>query len=163
MSLLKNRDDERPSARLAKIGLVLPDAAQPSFNYVPVVLHGDVAYVSGQLPKQNGEVRIKGKVGDTISIEQAQEAARVCAIQAVACLSEVLGSIDRITKIIRLSGFVASAPDFHQQPAVIDAASELMVEVFGDAGRHARSAIGVAVLPRNAAVELEVIAAFQAA
>lgn len=148
---------------MAKIGLVLPDAAQPSFNYVPVVLHGDVAYVSGQLPKQNGEVRIKGKVGDTISIEQAQEAARVCAIQAVACLSEVLGSIDRITKIIRLSGFVASAPDFHQQPAVIDAASELMVEVFGDAGRHARSAIGVAVLPRNAAVELEVIAAFQAA
>jgi enamine deaminase RidA (YjgF/YER057c/UK114 family) len=150
-----------PSSRLMKMGLVLPDAAQPQFNYVPVVLHGDLAYVSGQLPKQDGEVRIKGRVGDTVSLEVAQEAARVCAIQALACLAQALGSIDRVTRIIRLSGFVTSGFDFYQQPAVIDAASELMVQVFGDAGRHARSAIGVSALPRNSSVELEVIAAFR--
>jgi enamine deaminase RidA (YjgF/YER057c/UK114 family) len=150
-----------PSSRLMKIGLVLPDAAQPQFNYVPVVLHGDLAYVSGQLPKQDGEVRIKGRVGDTVSLEVAQEAARICAVQALACLNQALGSIDRVTRIIRLSGFVASGFDFYQQPAVIDAASELMVQVFGEAGRHARSAIGVSALPRNSSVELEVIAAFR--
>jgi enamine deaminase RidA (YjgF/YER057c/UK114 family) len=150
-----------PSARLKKLGLVLPDAAQPQFNYVPVVLHGDLAYVSGQLPKQDGEVRIKGRVGDTVTLEVAQQAARICAIQALACLAQALGSIDRVTRIIRLSGFVASGFDFHQQPLVIDAASELMVQVFGEAGRHARSAIGVSALPRNSSVELEVIAAFR--
>jgi enamine deaminase RidA (YjgF/YER057c/UK114 family) len=150
-----------PSSRLMKMGLVLPDAAQPQFNYVPVVLHGDLAYVSGQLPKQDGEVRITGRVGDTVSLEVAQAAARICAVQALACLSQALGSIDRVTRIIRLSGFVASGFDFYQQPAVIDAASELMVEVFGEAGRHARSAIGVSALPRNSSVELEVIAAFR--
>jgi enamine deaminase RidA (YjgF/YER057c/UK114 family) len=150
-----------PSSRLMKMGLVLPDAAQPQFNYVPVVLHGDLAYVSGQLPKQDGEVRIKGRVGDTVSLEVAQEAARICAVQALACLNQALGSIDRVTRIIRLSGFVASGFDFYQQPAVIDAASELMVQVFGEAGRHARSAIGVSALPRSSSVELEVIAAFR--
>jgi enamine deaminase RidA (YjgF/YER057c/UK114 family) len=150
-----------PSSRLMKMGLVLPDAAQPQFNYVPVVLHGDLAYVSGQLPKQDGEVRITGRVGDTVSLEVAQAAARICAVQALACLNQALGSIDRVTRIIRLSGFVASGFDFFQQPAVIDAASELMVEVFGEAGRHARSAIGVSALPRNSSVELEVIAAFR--
>jgi enamine deaminase RidA (YjgF/YER057c/UK114 family) len=150
-----------PSSRMKKLGLVLPDAAQPQFNYVPVVLHGDLAYVSGQLPKQDGEVRIKGRVGDTVSLELAQEAARICAVQALACLEQALGSIDRVTRIIRLSGFVASGFDFYQQPAVIDTASELMVQVFGEAGRHARSALGVSALPRNAPVELEVIAAFR--
>jgi enamine deaminase RidA (YjgF/YER057c/UK114 family) len=150
-----------PSSRLIKMGLVLPDAAQPQFNYVPVVLHGDLAYVSGQLPKQDGEVRIKGRVGDTVSVEMAQEAARICAVQALASLAQALGSIDRVTRIIRLSGFVASGFDFYQQPAVIDAASELMVQVFGEAGRHARSAIGVSAPPRNSSVELEVMAAFR--
>jgi enamine deaminase RidA (YjgF/YER057c/UK114 family) len=150
-----------PSSRLITMGLVLPDAAQPQFNYVPVVLHGDLAYVSGQLPKQDGDVQIKGRVGDTVSLEAAQEAARICAVQALACLAQALGSIDRITRIIRLSGFVASGFDFYQQPVVIDAASELMVQVFGEAGRHARSAIGVSALPRNSSVELEVIAAFR--
>ena len=150
-----------PSLRLMKMALLLPEAAQPQFNYVPVVLHGNLAYVSGQLPKQDGEVRIKGRVGDTVSLEVAQEAARICALQALACLAQALGSIDSVTQIIRLSGFVASGPDFYQQPAVIDAASELMVRVFGEAGRHARSAIGVSALPRNSSVELEVIAAFR--
>jgi enamine deaminase RidA (YjgF/YER057c/UK114 family) len=150
-----------PSFRLMKMGLILPEAAQPQFNYVPVVVHGDLAYVSGQLPKQDGEVRIKGRVGDTVSLEVAQEAARICALQALACLAQALGSIDLVTRIVKLSGFVASGLDFYQQPAVIDAASELMVQVFGEAGRHARSAIGVSALPRNSAVELEVIAAFR--
>jgi enamine deaminase RidA (YjgF/YER057c/UK114 family) len=150
-----------PSLRLMKMGLILPEAAQPQFNYVPVVVHGDLAYVSGQLPKQDGEVRIKGRVGDTVSLEVAQEAARICALQALACLAQALGSIDHITRIVKLSGFVASGLEFYHQPAVIDAASELMVQVFGEAGRHARSAIGVSALPRNSAVELEVIAAFR--
>jgi enamine deaminase RidA (YjgF/YER057c/UK114 family) len=150
-----------PSLRLMKMGLILPEAAQPQFNYVPVVVHGDLAYVSGQLPKQDGEVRIKGRVGDTVSLGVAQEAARICALQALACLAQALGSIDHVTRIVKLSGFVASGLDFYLQPAVIDAASELMVQVFGEAGRHARSAIGVSALPRNSSVELEVIAAFR--
>src|ERR1700730_17884151 len=150
-----------PSLRLMKMGLILPESALPQFNYVPVVVHGDLAYVSGQLPKQDGEVRIKGRVGDTVSLEVAQEAARICALQALACLAQALGSIDHVTRIVKLSGFVASGLDFYQQPAVIDAASELTVRVFGEAGRHARSAIGVSALPRNSSVELEVIAAFR--
>jgi enamine deaminase RidA (YjgF/YER057c/UK114 family) len=148
-----------PSARLAELGITLPSAATPVFNYVPVAIHRDLAFVSGQLPKVGGEVEIRGRVGDTVSLEQAKEAARICALQALACLAEALGSIDRVERIVRLTGFVASTPDFHQQPAVIDAASEVMVQVFGDAGRHARSAVGAAALPRNSAVELEVIAA----
>jgi enamine deaminase RidA (YjgF/YER057c/UK114 family) len=151
-----------PSARLAQLGLTLPQAAQPAFNYVPVVIEEKLAFVSGQLPKVDGEVRVQGRLGDTVTMEQGREAARVCALQALACLAEALGSIDRVARIVRLSGFVASTPDFYQQPAVIDAASELMVEIFGDAGRHARSAVGVAALPRNAPVELEVIASLRA-
>jgi enamine deaminase RidA (YjgF/YER057c/UK114 family) len=152
-----------PSARLAELGLTLPSAAQPTFNYVPVVIHRDLAFVSGQLPKVDGEVKIHGCLGVTVEMDQAREAARVCAIQALACLADALGSLDRVERIVRLTGFVASAPGFHQQPAVIDAASELMVQVFGEAGRHARSAVGVSALPRDAPVELEVIAAIRAA
>lgn len=147
-----------PTERLKQLGLKLPSAAQPMFNYVPVVVDRGVAYVSGQLPKVDGEVQVQGRVGETVSLEQGRDAARVCGIQALACLAEALGSIDRVARIIRLSGFVSSLPTFYQHPSVIDAASELMVQVFGEAGRHARSAIGVAALPRNAPVELEVIA-----
>jgi len=147
-----------PSARLAQMGLTLPSAAQPSFNYVPVTVERGIAYVSGQLPKIDGEVRTHGRLGEGVSLEQGKEAARICGIQALACLAEALGSIDRVGRILRVSGFVSSAPGFFHQPAVIDAVSELMVEVFGEAGRHARSAIGVAALPRNAPVEVELIA-----
>ena len=98
---------------------------------------------------------MQGKLGDTISLEQGKEAARICGIQALACLAEALGSIDRVARIVRISGFVASAPTFFQQPAVIDAVSDLMVEVFGEAGRHARAAVGVSELPLGAAVEVE--------
>jgi enamine deaminase RidA (YjgF/YER057c/UK114 family) len=151
----------RPSVRLVQLGLSLPSAAQPSFNYVPVVVERGMAYVSGQLPKLGGEVRVQGRLGDAVSLEQGREAARICALQALACLAEALGSIDRVARIVRLSGFVASTPEFFEQPAVIDPASELMVEIFGECGRHARSAVGVAVLPRNAPVEIEVIAAIR--
>jgi enamine deaminase RidA (YjgF/YER057c/UK114 family) len=147
-----------PSMRLAQMGLTLPSAAQPSFSYVPVAIDRGIAYVSGQLPKVDGEVRVQGRLGEGVSLEQGKDAARICGIQALACLAETLGSIDRVARILRISGFVSSAPGFFHQPAVIDAVSELMVEVFGEAGRHARSAIGVAALPRNAPVEVEVIA-----
>jgi enamine deaminase RidA (YjgF/YER057c/UK114 family) len=147
-----------PSARLTQMGLTLPSAAQPSFNYVPVTVERGIAYVSGQLPKVDGEVRLQGRLGEEISLERGREAARICGIQALACLAEALGSIDRVARILRVSGFVSSASGFFQQPAVIDAVSELMVEVFGEAGRHARSAVGVAALPRNAPVEVELIA-----
>jgi enamine deaminase RidA (YjgF/YER057c/UK114 family) len=149
----------RPSERLASLGLTLPVAAQPSFNYVPVVIDRGLAFVSGQLPWVDGEVSCQGSLGASVTLDQGREAARLCALQALACLEVALGSIDRISRIVRLSGFVSSMPDFYRHPAVIDAASDLMVEVFGDAGRHARSAVGVVALPRNAAVELELIAA----
>jgi enamine deaminase RidA (YjgF/YER057c/UK114 family) len=132
---------------------------QPVFKYVLVAVHGDVAYVSGQLPRVDGEIRWTGALGGSVSLEEGRSAARACAVQAIACLAESLGTIDRIARIIKLTGFVQSTPDFHQQPAVIDAASELMLDVFGENGRHARSAVGVAALPRGVPVELEVVAA----
>lgn len=152
-----------PSVRLAKLGLTMPKAARPSFNYVPVVIEGSLAYVSGQLPKIDDVVAPVGRVGESIDLETARNAARTCGLQGLACLAEALGSIDRIGRIVRLTGYVASGPDFFQQPAVIDSASDLMVDIFGDAGRHARSAVGVFCLPRNAPVEIELIARIQAA
>ena len=145
------------SERLAELGLTMPAAAKPAFNYVPVVVHGDIAYVSGQLPWVDGEIKTTGLLGGAVTLDQGKEAARICGLQALAVLQQALGSIDRISRIIKLTGFVQSTPDFHQQPAVIDAASQLMVEIFGDNGRHARSAVGVAALPRNVPVELELI------
>ena len=148
-----------PSHRLTELGLSLPTPARPTFKYVPVVVHGGLAFVSGQLPWVDGEIKTVGLLGATISLAQGKEAARICGLQALACLEQALGSIDQIVRIIKLTGFVQSTSDFHQQPSVIDAASELMFDIFGEEGRHARSAIGVAALPRNAPVELEVIVA----
>lgn len=144
-------------ARLAELGLSLPAAAAPAFNYVPVTVWGDLAFVSGQLPKVDGEVRVRGKVGADVSPEEAREAARICALQALACLRQELGSLERVERVVKVTGFVASAPGFSGQPAVIDAASDLLTSVFGDRGRHARSAVGVFELPRNAPVEIELI------
>jgi enamine deaminase RidA (YjgF/YER057c/UK114 family) len=142
--------------KLAELGIVLPAAATPAFQYVPVTMHERLAFVSGQLPRR-GESLVTGKVGVDVDLEQAREAARLCILQALACLNQALGTLDRVEKILKVTGFVASGPGFNQQPKVIDAASELLVELFGEAGRHARSAIGVAELPRNAAVEIELI------
>ena len=146
--------------KLAALGIVLPVAATPAFQYVPVTIHERLAFVSGQLPRR-GDTLIAGKVGAEISLELAREAARLCILQGLACLAQALGTLDRVERILKLTGFVASAPGFNQQPGVIDAASELLVQVFGEAGKHARSAIGVAELPRNAAVEIELIAALR--
>lgn len=146
--------------KLVELGIILPAAATPAFQYVPVTIHERLAFVSGQLPRQ-GESLVTGKVGGDVDLEQAREAARLCILQALACLNQVLGSLDRVEKILKVTGFVASAPGFNQQPRVIDAASELLVQVFGESGRHARSAIGVAELPRNACVEIEIIVALR--
>ena len=148
-----------PSERLEAMGLELPEPAVPAFNYDPVVVHGDLAYVSGQLPKEDGEVWITGRVGEEVDVEAAQHAARVCILQGLAVVAAAVGGLAHVTRIVRVTGFVASGPGFHRQPHVLDAASTLLVEVFGDAGRHARSAVGVAELPRNAPVEIELIVA----
>ena len=145
--------------KLVSLGLALPEAAAPAYHYVPVTLHGGVAYLSGQLPRAGGGLSAVGKVGAEVSLEQAQEAARICVLQGLACLKQALGSLDAIERTLKLTGFVASAPGFHQQPAVIDAASRLLTDLMGESGRHARSAVGVAELPRNAPVEIEMILA----
>jgi len=145
--------------RIERLGLTLPEAAVPSFNYVPVTVHRGVAYVSGQLPKRDGEVRVFGKLGAEVDLETARGEARICILQALACLKAELGSLDRIERILKLTGYVASAPGFNAQPKVLDAASDLIGEVFGESGRHARSAVGVAELPRNACVEIEMTVA----
>ncbi|WP_212524123.1 RidA family protein [Actibacterium sp. MT2.3-13A] len=147
---------------LKTMGFELPEPAKPSFQYVPVTVHNGVAYVSGQMPKVDGEVRVFGKVGAEVSLEEAQDAARVCILQGLACLVDAIGGSDRIEKILKVNGYVASAPGFNQQPKVLDAASYLLVEALGDAGRHARAAVGVAELPRNAPVEIEMTVAVRA-
>lgn len=148
-------------ARLRELGLALPEPARPVFNYLPVVVWSDVAYVSGQLSRVDGEVRVTGRVGETVTLEQAREAARLCVLQALAVLAQALGSLDRIDRVLKVTGFVASARDFVEQPKVVDAASDLLVELFGESGRHARSAVGVAALPRNSPVEIELIVALR--
>ena len=146
--------------RLNELGIVLPVAAVPAFQYVPVTIHERLAFVSGQLPR-DGESIVTGKVGAEVDLEKARAASRLCILQACACLVQTLGSLDRIEKVLKITGFVASAPGFNQQPKVIDAASELLFDIFGEAGRHARSAVGVAELPRNATVEIELIVALR--
>lgn len=146
--------------RLKQLGIELPVAPTPAFQYVPVTIHERLAFVSGQLPRKGEEI-ITGKVGGDVDLDRGREAARLCIIQALACLRQALGSLDRVDGILKVTGFVASAAGFNQQPKVIDAASELLGEVFGEAGRHARSAIGVAELPRNASVEVELIASLK--
>jgi enamine deaminase RidA (YjgF/YER057c/UK114 family) len=147
--------------RLALLGLRLPEVKAPAFKYVPLVAHGGIAYVSGQVPWAGGEVMSPGKVGHEVTIEQAQEAARVCVLQALAWLDQQLTGLDEVERVLKITGFVASAPGFHQQPTVIDAASDILLKVFGHGGQHARSAIGVAELPRNAPVEIEFVFALK--
>lgn len=143
--------------RLSELGITLPVPATPVFSYVPVVVYGGMAFVSGQLPKVDGEVKIRGKVGAEVSVEEAQEAARICVLQGLACLQAELGSLDRVTRVVKVTGFVQSAPGFDQQPKVVDAASDLLLQVFGPRGKHSRSAVGVAELPRRTPVEIEFI------
>ncbi len=144
--------------RLAELGLELPPAPAPVASYVPVTVAGELAFVAGQVPLEEGTVLLGGKVGAEVSIEAANGAARRCALQALSALREALGTLDRVTGIAQVTVFVASAPGFTDQPKVANGASDALVEVFGEAGRHARVAVGVAELPLGAAVEVAVIA-----
>lgn len=144
-------------ARLAAAGHSLPEATTPLAAYVPAVLTGRYVYTSGQLPVVNGELIATGKVGVEIDPEQATALAERCALNAIAAIKSVLGDLDKVVRVVKVVGFVASDPNFSGQPAVMNGASNLLLKAFGEAGRHARSAVGVAVLPRNAPVEVEVI------
>jgi enamine deaminase RidA (YjgF/YER057c/UK114 family) len=142
--------------RLSELGITLPEAAASVANYLPVARSGGLLFVSGQLPMADGRVAWTGRLGEALDIEEGQQAARLCAINVLAQLKSALdGDLGRVSRVIRLGGFVASAGDFTSQPQVINGASDLMVDVFGEAGRHARAAVGVNVLPLGAAVELE--------
>ena len=150
--------------RLAELGLVLPPVAAPVAAYVPAVLDGDRVWTSGQLPFVDGVLPATGKVGTgegLVPAEDAAHLARVCALNALAAVHSVVGDLDRVTRIVKVVGFVASDPAFTGQPAVINGASQLLGDVFGDAGVHARSAVGVAALPMDSPVEVEVVAAFR--
>lgn len=143
---------------LANLGIHLPAPAKPVASYIPVRISGEHAYVSGQIPMEDGAVLSSGKLGAEVSIDQGQEAARRCALQALAALRQELGSLDRVKGIVRLDVFVASAPGFGDQAKVANGASDLLVEIFGDGGKHARAAVGVAELPLGASVEVAMIA-----
>jgi enamine deaminase RidA (YjgF/YER057c/UK114 family) len=150
-----------PEARLRDLGLTLPQAAPPVAAYVPVVVTGNLAHVSGQLPFLSGEL-VTGRLGEDVTLEQGAAAARACGLMILAQLRAALGSLDRIERIVKLGAFVSSTAGFTDQPKVANGASELMVEVFDEAGRHARSAVGVPVLPLGAAVEVDAIVALRA-
>lgn len=145
--------------RLKDLGIGLPEPRPPAFQYVPVAVHRGVAYVSGQLPWVGDRIEHAGKVDAEVTVERAREAARACALQGLSSLEQALGGLERVERVLKVTGFVASSPGFVLQPQVIDAASELLVELFGPAGRHARSAVGVAELPRRAPVEIELVVA----
>ena len=150
----------RIADRLAELGLELPPVATPAGAYVPAVVQGSLVFTAGQLPLTAGVLPLTGKVGAEVSADEAKQLARVCALNALAAAESVIGSLDRVTQVVKVVGFVASTPDFTGQPGVINGASELLGEAFGDLGRHARSAVGVAVLPLDAPVEVELILAF---
>lgn len=147
-------------ARLTELGLKLPNLAKPVAAYVPAIVTGNLVYTAGQLPFVDGTLEATGKVGADVTAETAADLARTCALNALAAASSVIGSLDRVTRVVKVVGFVASAPDFTGQPAVMNGASELLGQVFGEAGQHARSAVGVAVLPLDAPVELELVLEF---
>lgn len=142
--------------RLAELGIELPAVAAPVAAYVPAVVHGDLVYTSGQLPFSDGVLPATGKVGAEVSAEDANAYARTCALNALAAAADAAGGIERIAGVLRVGGFVASTPDFTGQPGVINGVSNVLGEIFGDAGRHARAAVGVPVLPLDSPVEVEV-------
>ncbi|MCJ1701152.1 RidA family protein [Rathayibacter festucae] len=146
--------------RLAELGIELPAVAVPAGAYIPAVVEGNLVFTAGQIPFVDGALPATGKVGAGVEPEVAKDLARICALNALAAIADVIGSLDRVTRIVKVTGFVASAPGFNGQPGVINGASEVLGEIFGEAGRHARSAVGVAELPLDAPVEVELIVAF---
>ncbi|MBV8929698.1 MAG: RidA family protein [Mycobacteriaceae bacterium] len=148
------------STRLAELGVELPTVVKPLAAYVPAVRSGNLVFTAGQLPLRDGKLAASGKVGANVSAEEAKELARVCGLNALAAVHSLVG-IDSVTRVIKVVGFVASAPGFTGQPGVINGASEFLGEVFGEAGAHARSAVGVAELPLGAPVEVEIVVEVQ--
>ena len=147
-------------ARLAELAIAIPVLAVPAGAYVPYVVTGNLVFTAGQLPFTDGALPATGKLGAEISAEDGKAYARTAALNALAAVQEAIGSLDRVTRIVKLVGFVASEPSFSGQPGVINGASEVLAEIFGDLGRHARSAVGVAVLPLDSPVEVELIVEF---
>jgi enamine deaminase RidA (YjgF/YER057c/UK114 family) len=154
--------DSEIEAKLAELGLVLPEPAAPVAAYVPVVVAGGIAHVSGQLPFIDG-VLVKGRLGEDVTTGEGYEAARACGLMILAQLKAALGSLERVERVVKLGAFVSSTADFTDQPRVANGASELMAAVFGDIGKHARSAVGVPALPLGAAVEVDAIVAVRPA
>lgn len=152
---MSNLDD-----RLAELGLVIPEGSKPLAAYVPAVVTGNLVYTSGQLPMVDGALPATGKVGAEVSPEDAQQFARTCVLNGLAAAGTAIGSLDRITRVVKVVGFVASDPSFTGQSVVVNGASDLLVEIFDDAGQHARSAIGMAVLPMDAPIEIEFVFEF---
>jgi enamine deaminase RidA (YjgF/YER057c/UK114 family) len=148
------------AAKLEELGIRIPEVAKPLASYVPAQTTGNLLYTAGQLPFVDGALVATGKVGAEVSPTEAVDLARVCVLNALAAAQSVLGSLDRITQVVKVTGFVASAPDFIGQPGVLNGASELLGQIFGDRGLHARAAVGVAVLPLDAPVEVELIVEF---
>jgi enamine deaminase RidA (YjgF/YER057c/UK114 family) len=144
------------SARLKELGIDLPEVAKPLASYVPAVRSGNLVYTSGQLPMQAGKLAATGKLGDDVTPEQGKALARICTLNALAAVDSLVG-IDAVTQVVKVVGFVASAPGFNGQPDVVNGASHLLAEVFGDHGSHARSAVGVAELPLDSPVEVELV------
>jgi len=148
-------------ARLQELGLVLPETSPPLASYVPVMVHGDLAFVSGQLPFIDGQL-VTGTLGKDVELDRAIAAARACGLMILAQLRTTIGSLDKVERVVKLGGFVASTPDFTDQHKVVNGASDLMVELFGEQGRHARAAVGVPALPLGAAVEVDAVIALGA-
>ena len=153
---MTDSDDRSPEERLAALGLTLPAVAKPLAAYVPAVVSGGFVYTSGQLPFVDGQLPATGKVGADVTPEQGKALARICALNALAAVDSLVG-IDAITRVVKVVGFVASASGFNGQPGVVNGASNLLAEVFGDRGSHARSAVGVAELPLDSPVEVELV------
>ena len=146
--------------KLKELGIDIPTPPSPAGSYIPVVTTGNLAFVSGQIPMKEGKVIFEGKVPENQSVDSAREAAKICIINGLAQLKVNLGSLDKITKFVRISGFVNSNPNFAEQPKIINAASDLLVEIFGDMAKHSRIAVGVASLPLNSTVEIDMIVEF---
>lgn len=148
---------QNPEQRLKDLGIELPQVPTPAGSYVSAVRSGDLVFTAGHVPFEDGEIRITGKVGDAVSLEEAQHAARLCALNALAAAAAVAGGLERISRIVKVVGYVASAPGFNGQPQVVNGASDLLGEIFGETGHHARSAVGVLELPLDIPVEVEMI------
>ncbi len=146
--------------RLRELSIEIPTPPSPAGSYIPVLITGNLAFVSGQIPMKDGKVIFEGKVPDKQSLNSARDAAKICILNGLAQLKANLGSLDKITKFVRISGFVNSNPEFYEQPKVINAASDLLVEIFGGMAKHSRIAVGVTSLPLNSTVEIDMIVEF---